>query len=92
MLQDIWGYDKYSEITSEYQIRSTYCDLAVKLGDQITMLIEVKAIGVDLKDQHAKQAIDYAANQGTDWVALTNGPRWQVYRVILGSRFRVNCS
>ena len=28
VLQDILGYDKYSEITSEYQIRSTFCDLA----------------------------------------------------------------
>ena len=84
MRQDIFGYDKYSEITSEYRIRSTYCDLAVKLDGQVTLLIEVKAIGTDLKDQHVKQAIDYAANQGVDWVALTNGITWQVYRIIFG--------
>ncbi len=84
MLQDIFGYDKYSEITSEYQIRSTYCDLAVKFDGEVTLLIEVKAIGTDLKDQHVKQAIDYAANQGVDWVALTNGITWQVYRIIFG--------
>lgn len=45
-------------------------------------LIEVKAIGLDLKDQHVKQAIDYAANQGVDWVLLTNGICWRVYRLI----------
>ena len=44
-------------------------------------LIEVKAIGLDLKDQHVKQAIDYAANQGVDWVLLTNGICWRVYRL-----------
>lgn len=84
MLQEIFGYDKYSEITSEYQIRSTFCDLAVKLDGSLTLLIEVKAIGVTLKDQHAKQAVDYSANQGVDWVALTNGTTWQVYRVSFG--------
>jgi hypothetical protein len=44
-------------------------------------LIEVKAIGLDLKDQHVKQAVDYAANQGVDYVLLTNGLRWRVYNV-----------
>ena len=45
------------------------------------MLIEVKAIGLDLKDQYVKQAVDYAANQGVDWVGLTNGLIWRVYKV-----------
>ena len=29
-----------------------------------------------------KQAVDYAANQGIEWVALTNGNIWRVFRVI----------
>jgi hypothetical protein len=45
-------------------------------------LIEVKAIGLDLKAGHVKQAIDYAANQGVDWVLLTNGITWRVYHLI----------
>jgi hypothetical protein len=31
MLAEVFGYDKYSEITSEFSIRGTYCDLAKKL-------------------------------------------------------------
>jgi Uncharacterized conserved protein len=81
MLAEILGYDKYSEVTSEHLIRSTYCDLAVKLDGKLSWLIEVKSAGADLKDQHVKQAVDYAANQGCEWVALTNGHRWCVYRV-----------
>jgi len=81
MLADVFGYDKYSEITAEYAIRSTYCDLATKLDGTVQALIEVKAIGLELKDQHVKQAVDYAANQGVDWVLLTNGIRWRVYNV-----------
>ncbi|MBP6390255.1 MAG: type I restriction enzyme HsdR N-terminal domain-containing protein [Flavobacteriales bacterium] len=81
MLADVFGYDKYSELTSEHAIRGTYCDLAIKLDGDLTTLIEVKAVGIDLKDSHVKQAIDYAANQGVDWVLLTTGVRWCVYRV-----------
>jgi hypothetical protein len=81
MLSEIFGYDKYSEVTSEYAIRGTYCDLAIKLNGKLEILLEVKAIGIELKDNHVKQAIDYAANEGIDFVILTNGIIWQVYKV-----------
>ena len=82
MLADVFGYDKYSDVTSEHSIRGTFCDLAIKIDNQLQTLIEVKAIGLELKDQHVKQAVDYAANQGVDWVLLTNGITWRVYRLI----------
>jgi hypothetical protein len=84
MLADVFGYDKYTEVTSEFAIRGNYCDLATKLDGRIATLIEVKAIGLDLKDQHVKQAVDYAANQGVEWVLLTNGICWRVYHLIFG--------
>ena len=82
MLADVFGYDKYSELTSEFSIRGTYCDLAIKIDGTLQTLIEVKAIGIELKEPHVKQAVDYAANQGVDWVLLTNGVQWRVYHVI----------
>lgn len=82
MLADVFGYDKYSEVTSEYAIRGTYCDLATKIDGTLQTLIEVKAIGLELKDAHVKQAVDYAANQGVDWVLLTNGICWRVYHIV----------
>ncbi|MFH0793563.1 MAG: type I restriction enzyme HsdR N-terminal domain-containing protein [bacterium] len=81
MLAEIFGYDKYSEITSEYAIRGTYCDLATKIDTALQSLIEVKAIGLGLKESHVKQAVDYAANQGVEWVVLTNAIYWRVYKV-----------
>jgi predicted type IV restriction endonuclease len=84
LLSEIFGFDKYSETTSEHSIRSTFCDLAVKLDGELAMLIECKAIGLDLKGSHIKQAVDYAANQGCEWVVLTNGILWQVYQVTFG--------
>jgi hypothetical protein len=64
MLQDVFGYNKYVDVTSEHAIKGTYCDLAIKLDNNLQTLIEVKSIGLELKDLHVKQAIDYAANQG----------------------------
>jgi hypothetical protein len=81
MLADVFGFDKYSEITREYAIRGTYCDLAVKVESKLQTLIEVKAINVALKENHVKQAVDYAANQGVEWVVLTNGQIWKVFSV-----------
>ncbi|MDO8878386.1 MAG: type I restriction enzyme HsdR N-terminal domain-containing protein [Pseudolabrys sp.] len=84
ILADACGYDKYHEVTSQYAIRGTFVDLAVRVDDTIRYLIEVKAIGIELKDIHVKQAIDYAANEGIEWVVLTNGAMWRVYKVHFG--------
>jgi predicted type IV restriction endonuclease len=84
LLSEAFGFDKYSEITSEFTIRGTYCDLATKVDNKVQYLIEVKAIGLELKDHYVKQAIDYAANQGIDWVVLTNGNHWRIYKVGFG--------
>ena len=82
MLAEVFGYDKYSEITGEYQIRGTYCDLAVKVEGQIAYLIEVKAIDHDLRERHLRQSTDYAAKEGIDWVVLTNGVEWTVRKMV----------
>lgn len=81
LLADIFGFDKYADITSEYAIRGTYVDLAIKLDNTLHLLLEVKAIGLELKDAFVKQAVDYAANQGVEWVVLTNGIVWRIYRI-----------
>lgn len=82
MLSEMFGYDKYSEITSEHAIRGTYCDLALMLDSKIQLLLEAKAIGIDLNDSHVKQVVDYAANKGVDWVVLTNGVHWKIFKVL----------
>lgn len=81
MLADLLGYKKYVEITTEFAIRGTYVDLAVKVGSDVRFLLEAKAIGQALKENHVKQAIDYGANHGIEWIVLTNGAVWQVYKI-----------
>lgn len=81
ILEEVFGFDKYTEITREYAIQGTYCDLAIKIGKKVEYLIEVKAIGIGLKDSHLRQAVGYASQEGIRWVVLTNGITWQIYRV-----------
>ena len=84
ILSDIFGYDKYTDITSEFAVKKTFCDLAITLGGTVKYLIEVKSAGTILKDNHIKQATDYGANSGIEWVILTNSVNWKVYRIGFG--------
>jgi Type I restriction enzyme R protein N terminus (HSDR_N) len=84
VLADCFGFDKYQELTSEQQIRGTFCDLAVKIDGKIKYLIEVKAAGVNLNDSHLRQALAYGANQGIEWVVLTNAVEWRLHRIKFG--------
>ena len=81
MLADLFGYDKYMEITSELAIRGTFCDLAIKIDGKFQYLIECKSVGTELKENHLKQAADYGANSGIPWIILTNGIEWQVHKI-----------
>jgi hypothetical protein len=81
ILTDLLGYKKLLEITSELPVKTTFVDLATKVDDKYRFLIEVKSIGMDLKDSHVRQAVDYGANQGSDWIVLTNGIMWRLYKV-----------
>ena len=51
------------------------------IDSKCACIIAVKAVGLELRDQQVKQAFDFGANQGCDWVALTNGHLWVIYRV-----------
>ena len=80
-LSDVLGYDKYEDVTTEFAVRATFCDLAIKCDGRLCYLIEVKSIGTDLKDNHLRQAVDYGSKEGCEWVILTNGQEWQAHRI-----------
>ena len=82
LLGEALGWDPFSEITGEHLIRGQYCDFAIRQGAEMFAIIEVKAATVALSSKHLYQAVGYAASEGVDWVMLTNGADWQVYRVL----------
>jgi len=80
-LCDALGYDKYSDLTTEYVIRGQYADYGVRINGNLVAFIEVKRIGTNLNKNHLRQVEMYAVNEGVEWVILTNGIVWQVYHI-----------
>jgi hypothetical protein len=84
LLIEVLGYRELEEVKTEYAIKGTYADYVVQVGRKKHFIVEVKAIQIDLSENHLRQAINYAANEGIDWVLLTNGRTYELYRVIFG--------
>lgn len=83
-LCDALGYDKYGDLTTEYQVRGEFADYGVRIDQQLVAFIEVKRISTKLNDRHLRQVEMYAVNEGVEWVVLTNGAQWQVYHLSAG--------
>jgi hypothetical protein len=81
MLANVLGYKKYLEIRTEHSMSGTYIELAVKAGNEVRFVIEAIGIGTSLKDHHVKPAIDYAVENGIEWIVITNAVMWEVYKV-----------
>jgi len=84
VLGEMLGWDTFEHVTGEHRIKGNYADFAIRDGKDLLAIIEVKAVGTTLGPKHLNQAVSYAANEGVDWVWLTNGCDWQVYRVLFG--------
>lgn len=83
-LCDALGYDKYEELTTEYQVKGEFADYGVRLDKQLVAFIEVKRCTTKLSDKHLRQVTNYAVNEGVEWMWLTNGAVWQVYHLTGG--------
>jgi hypothetical protein len=83
-LCDGLGYDKYDDLTTEYQVRGEFADYGVRIDKQLVAFIEVKRCTTKLGAKHLRQVEMYAVNEGVEWMILTNGQVWQVYHLTAG--------
>lgn len=83
-LCDVLGYDKYADLTTEYQVKGEFADYGVRIDKQLVAFIEVKRVATKLSVKHLRQVEMYAVNEGVEWVFLTNGAEWQVYHITGG--------
>lgn len=81
LLTDILGYKELEEVKTEYRIRSEYADYVIQVKRKKHFVVEVKSIDIDLDEHHLRQSLSYAANEGIDWIVLTNGREIRLYRV-----------
>jgi phage anti-repressor protein len=80
-LCEVLGYDKYSDVTAEFAIKGDFADYGLRIDKQLVALIEAKRATTKLSRKHLRQVEDYGVREGVDWLILTNGAHWQVYRL-----------
>jgi hypothetical protein len=83
-LCDGLGYDKYEDLTTEYQVKGEFADYGVRIAKQLVAFIEVKRCTTKLGAKHLRQVEMYAVNEGVEWMILTNGQVWQVWHLTPG--------
>lgn len=84
MLCDGFGFDKYSELTTEYRVKGEFADFGIRLDKDLLAFLEVKRVATKLAAKHLRQVESYAVNEGVEWVILTSGVVWQVYHITGG--------
>ncbi len=83
MLCDGFGFDKYTELTTEYRTGGEYADFGLRLDQELVAFLEVKRATTKLTVKHLRQVEMYSVNEGVEWMILTNGSNWRVYRLSL---------
>ena len=78
------GYDKYQDLTTEYEVKGDFADYGVRIDKELVAFIEVKRCTTTLTTRHLRQVQMYAVNEGIEWLILTNGVSWQVYHLTGG--------
>jgi predicted type IV restriction endonuclease len=84
MLCEGFGFDKYSELTTEYRVKGEFADYGIRLDKDLIAFLEVKRVATKLAAKHLRQVESYAVNEGVEWVILTSGVVWQVYHITGG--------
>ena len=80
-LFEIFGHRSTPEVTSRHGDSGAFIDLSINTLS-VPFLLETKAIGFSLNDEHLNQAVIRAHKKSLDWVVITNGQTWKVYKVI----------
>jgi len=74
------GYGKREVVSRDADSAGKFPDYTLlPAAPQHAFFLEAKAWKIDLQDQHANQALNYANQNGKRWVVLTNGRRWRLY-------------
>ena len=78
------GFDKYEDLTTEYQVKGDFADYGIRIEKQLIAFIEVKRRTQKLGIRQLRQVQMYAVNEGVEWMILTNGQVWQVWHLTGG--------
>jgi hypothetical protein len=81
-LTEVLGFAALEEVKTEYMIKGTYSDYMIQVNGIRHFLVEVKAHSLELSDKHLRQTVNYGANEGIEWALLTNGKKFELYKIL----------
>ena len=81
LLSDLFGFDRYSEVTSEPDNREAAYDFAIHFGSSVAMLVRVSPVCFAPDHRYLLATAQHALLHGVEWIVLTNGIGWQVHHV-----------
>ncbi|MFL1378302.1 MULTISPECIES: hypothetical protein [unclassified Nocardiopsis] len=75
------NFSKYHDLTTDYRTGGESNDYAIVLDGELFAPVEVRGIGQELDLRNIRMARRLAAQEGAEWVFLTNGRVWRVYHL-----------
>ncbi|WP_017587798.1 hypothetical protein [Nocardiopsis ganjiahuensis] len=75
------NFSKYQDLTTEYRTSGDSIDYAIVLDGKLFAPVEVRRIGQGLDLRNIQMSRRLAAQEGAEWVFLTNGRVWRVYHL-----------
>jgi len=75
------NFSKYQDMTTEYRTSGDSIDYAIVLDGTLFAPVEVRRIGQDLDLRNIQVSRRLAAEEGAEWIFLTNGRVWRVYHL-----------
>lgn len=80
-LFEIFGHRTNPEVTPNRFVSGAFIDTSIN-AFKLPFLLETTAIGLPLNDEYLNQAASRAYEKNFEWLVLTNGQVWKVYKVI----------
>ena len=76
-----WDVSEPGLVTPEYSVQGKWADYALlDASGKPAVLVEAKKLGETLS-AHQMQMVNYAVASGVPYAGLSNGDRWELYRV-----------
>ncbi len=81
ILSNLFGYDKFTDLTREFEIDGSFLDFAVQEETPNRFLVEVKTFRSHIDQEDIKRFVNNALERDFKWVLVTNGIRWKMYEI-----------
>ena len=76
------GWDLEKDMDFEHHVQNKRADVALVFNGGPVFIVETKSVEIRLI-LHKAQALNYAYNKGVQWVLLTNGSKFQLFKSVI---------